>query len=280
MATPSQNAPTTWKQRLYIIIFEADTPAGKAFDVLLLLAILLSVALVMLESVTSIRKQYGTLLLGAEWGLTLLFTIEYLLRLYSAPERIRYSRSFFGIIDLLSVMPTYISFLFPGAHYMLIVRILRLLRVFRIFKLARYIHGAHIILSALKASRAKIVVFLGAVVTIVIVIGALMYLIEGEEHGFTSIPRSVYWAIVTLTTVGYGDITPQTLLGRFVASLVMILGYAIIAVPTGIVTVELQQAVLSNSKWQPCPNCRKSRHDPGALYCDQCATKLSPESEA
>ena len=210
---PKVRPRAAWRERLYEIIFEADTPAGKAFDVFLLWAILLSVAAVMLETVRDIREAYGTLLVGIEWVATVLFSIEYVLRLLCAPRPLRYARSFFGVVDLGAVLPSYLSLLIPGSQSLLVIRALRLLRVFRIFKLSRYLGEAHVLVLAMRMSRFKVTVFFGAVLSLVVIMGALMYLIEGEENGFTSVPRGVYWAVVTLTTVGYGDIAPHTPLG-------------------------------------------------------------------
>ncbi len=264
------------RARLHEIIFEADTPAGKAFDIALLLTIAFSVAVVMLESVTPISERYGTQLYLAEWLFTILFTVEYVLRLACVRYPLRYARSFFGIIDLLAILPTYLSLLIPGAQSLLVIRVFRLLRIFRIFKLTRYLGEARTLMVALSASRHKIVVFLGGVLSIVTITGAAMYLIEGPESGFTSIPRGVYWAIVTMTTVGYGDIAPQTVFGQTLAAFVMILGYAIIAVPTGIVSAELVQAardaVARNT--QACPGCGAEGHDHDATHCKLCGTRL------
>ena len=266
-------AETAWRNKLYEVIFEAETVAGKTFDVLLLVMIVLSVMVVMLESVKSIRDDYGQLLLGAEWAFTIVFTIEYVLRLISVRRPLRYAKSFFGVIDLLAIIPTYASLLLPGLQYLLAIRILRLLRVFRILKLVEFITEARVITSALRASAKKISVFLLAVLTLVTIIGSIMYVIEGDNSGFSSIPTSIYWAIVTLTTVGYGDLSPQTPLGKAFASLVMIMGYAIIAVPTGIVTVELSR---SNRKisTQVCPECHTQDHDEDAVFCKYCASRL------
>ncbi len=227
------------KERLREIIFEADTAAGKAFDVGLLIAIVFSVVAVMLESVASFKAKYGDVLDGFEWIFTILFTAEYLLRIYLTGKPLKYIFSFFGIIDLLSLIPTYLGFFFVGSHSLLVIRSIRLLRVFRILKLARFLGEAESLVSALKASRSKITVFIFAVLCLTVVMGTVMYMIEGGENGFTSIPRSIYWAIVTLTTVGYGDIAPQTVLGQVLASIIMIFGYGIIAVPTGIVGAEI-----------------------------------------
>jgi voltage-gated potassium channel len=266
-------AEAAWRRWLYEIIFEAETVGGKTFDVLLLWTIILSVAVVVLESVKSIREEYGAILTGAEWAFTIVFSIEYVLRLISVRKPIRYATSFFGVIDLLAIIPTYASLLLPGLQYLLAIRILRLLRIFRILKLAEFVSEARVITSALRASARKISVFLLGVATLVTIIGSIMYVIEGEQHGFTDIPTSIYWAIVTLTTVGYGDLSPQTPLGKAFASLVMIMGYAIIAVPTGIVTVELSRSHKKIST-QVCPECQSQDHDADALFCKYCANRL------
>ena len=262
------------RARLHEIIFEADTPAGKAFDVALLLLIVLSVVAVMLESVVSVREQFGPALRAVEWFVTALFSIEYLLRLVCVGKPWRYARSFFGIVDLLAILPTYLSVLIPGAQSLLVIRALRLLRVFRVLKLAHFVGEASELNAALRASARKIIVFLGAVLTIVIIVGSMMYLIEGEANGFTSIPTSIYWSIVTMTTVGYGDIAPQTALGKILASAIMILGYGIIAVPTGIVSVELAGAVTKKVTTQACPDCGLGGHDHDATHCKYCGAKL------
>jgi voltage-gated potassium channel len=261
---------------LHEVIFEADTPAGKGFDVGLLVAILASVLVVILESVSSVRAQWGQVLRGLEWTFTILFTIEYVLRLLAVERPWRYARSFFGIVDLLAIVPTYLSVLVPGAHSLLVIRMLRLLRIFRIFKLGRYVGEAETLARALRASRPKILVFLCSVLAIVVIVGSVMYLVEGEEHGFTSIPVAIYWAVVTLTTVGYGDIAPQTVLGRILATALMITGYGIIAIPTGIVSVELADAQRRAVRvsGQACPACSAQGHDPEARFCDQCGAAL------
>lgn len=265
---------TGWRHRLYIVIFGHETRAGRAFDAVLFLAIILSVAVVMLDSVSEIRQNHSRLLFAAEWVFTILFTIEYVLRLLCVPSPARYARSFFGIIDVLAILPTYVDLLLVGTHYLMIVRVLRLLRVFRVFKLAHFLSEADVLIRALKASRIKIFVFLCSVSTLVLVIGAAMYIIEGAASGFTSIPRSVYWAIVTLTTVGYGDITPQTTLGQFLACLVMIMGYGIIAVPTGIVSVELHQAAVQRAPAVVCQACGLRNHEQGSNFCRACGAPL------
>jgi voltage-gated potassium channel len=264
-----------WRQKLHEVIFEADTPAGKAFDLALLGLILLSVAAVLMESVASIRAAHGPLLRGLEWAITILFSIEYALRLICVGRPLRYALSFYGLVDLTAILPTYLSLFFGGAHSLAVIRALRLLRVFRVLKLGHFVSEASMLGQALRASRRKILVFLGTVATLVLIVGSLMYLIAGEEHGFTSIPQAIYWAIVTLTTVGYGDVAPQTFWGKALASLVMITGYAIIAVPTGIVTVELGR--LSGPKavsTQACPQCGHEGHDPDAMHCKHCGAKL------
>ena len=273
----------TWRTWLHEVIFEADTPAGKAFDVVLLWSILLSVAAVLLESVESIRTNYGPALYAAEWFFTILFTVEYAIRITCVRRPILYARSFFGIVDLLSILPTYLSLFIGGSQALIVIRALRLLRVFRIFKLARYVGEASVLMQALRASRAKVTVFLLTVLSIVLIVGSVMYLIEGShpESGFTSIPTSIYWTIVTMTTVGYGDIAPQTVPGKFVASVVMIIGYAIIAVPTGIVTAELSAAGRQKRvTTQMCPDCHKMGHEPDAKHCKFCGAELEENSNS
>lgn len=248
---------------------------GKAFDIVLLCCIAMSVIAVMLDSVSAIDSQYGRILYHIEWVCTILFTIEYILRLLCVGRPFMYAKSFFGVVDLLAIAPTYLSMLIPGSQYLLVIRLLRVLRVFRVLKLAYYLDEASILIQALRASRRKITVFLFVVLTIVIIVGSLMYLIESEESGFTSIPRSVYWAIVTLTTVGYGDISPKTSLGQALAALVMIMGFAIIAVPTGIMTAELTQAMGQKKvSTQACPECSAEGHENDAVYCKFCGAKM------
>lgn len=261
------------RARLHEIIFEADTPEGRLFDLVLLLAIGASVLVVMLESVAEVRARVGPTLRALEWGFTVLFTIEYGLRLATVREPLRYARSLFGIIDLLAVLPTYVSLILPGAQTFLVLRLLRLLRIFRVLKLAEYLRESRVLGQALRASRRKILVFLLTVVTIVVIVGTLMYVIEGEEHGFTNIPISIYWAVVTLTTVGYGDVAPVTPVGRMLSILLMLTGYGIIAVPTGIVTVELTRATRPVST-QACPSCGADGHEYDAVFCRRCGTKL------
>ena len=242
VSTDRLAARPRWRARLHEVIFEADTRAGRAFDVGLLVAILVSVGAVMLESVADVRREYGAVLRAVEWSLTAAFTLEYVLRLVAVDRPARYARSFFGLMDLVAIEPTYLALVVPEAHSLMVIRAVRLLRIFRILKLAQFLGEAQLLVLALQASRRKITVFLGGIVTIVMIVGTLMYVIEGEEHGFTSIPTSMYWAVVTMTTVGYGDIAPRTAVGQLLAALLMILGYGIIAVPTGIVSVELANA--------------------------------------
>ena len=273
--TAAERPSTRRRARLHEVIFESDTRAGRYFDLALIWLILLSVATVVLESVREVREQYGSLLHTLEWVFTLLFTVEYCLRLLSVLHPLRYATSFFGVVDLLAIIPTYLSVVVPGSQYLLVIRILRLLRVFRLLKLSEYVSEADILRRALRASRRKISVFISAVLLLVVIIGALMYVVEGEANGFTSIPRSIYWAIVTLTTVGYGDLSPRTSLGQILASIVMIIGYGIIAVPTGIVSVELAHAVRHDQvSGQSCPSCGAEGHEPDAICCKYCGSKL------
>lgn len=263
-----------WRQRLHTVIFEADTRAGRVFDVTLIVCILASVGVVVLESIASIDARWHRQLLIAEISFTLLFTVEYILRLIAVRRPLAYARSFLGIIDLVAIAPTWLALVIPGAHFFLTVRVLRLLRIFRILKLTEYLAEAGVITGALRASRRKIFVFLFAVITLVVLIGAMMYIIEGPRHGFTDIPTSMYWAIVTLTTVGYGDLSPQTGLGKLLASVVMILGYAIIAVPTGIVTSELTASRTRGQSRQACRACGRYGHDEDATHCKYCGAPL------
>ncbi|MDK2848244.1 MAG: voltage-gated potassium channel [Desulfuromonadales bacterium] len=263
-----------WRAVLHEVIFEADTPAGKAFDVLLIVSILASVAAVMLDSMGAVRLQYGRQLYLIEWFFTLLFTVEYFLRLSCVGRPLKYAISFYGIVDLLAIIPTYLSLVLPGTQYLLVIRILRILRIFRILKLVPYLGEARLLMRALRASGRKIAVFLYTVLTLVVIFGSLMYVIESGTQGFTSIPRSIYWTIVTLTTVGYGDISPQTPVGQALASIIMILGYGIIAVPTGIVTVEMTQTFGRRVSTQACPECSAEGHDADARHCKYCGAGL------
>jgi voltage-gated potassium channel len=276
MASPSAQKPAgRRRRRLHEIIFETDTPAGRVFDIVLIGVILASVLTVVLESVPAIRARYGPTLHALEWGFTALFTAEYVLRLLSVRKPLRYALSPFGLIDLMATAPTYAGLFLPGAQALLVVRFLRVLRIFRILKLTEHLNEARVLTNALWASRRKISVFFLSVLTLITIIGALMYLIEGEENGFTDIPTSIYWAVVTLTTVGYGDISPKTGLGRAASALVMIIGYSIIAVPTGIVTVELSRAGRAGSAPADCPKCRAAGHDGDARYCKYCGAALA-----
>lgn len=279
MNSRHENQPyPQWKETLYEVIFKADTRAGKIFDVALIVIILLSVLVVMLDSVAGIRYEYERTFLFLEWIFTGLFTIEYVLRLVSVKRPAKYAISFFGIVDLLAILPTYISLIFPSIHYLLVIRILRILRIFRVFKLVQYVGEASTLVRALRSSARKITVFLFTVLTVVVIFGSLLYIIEGEVNGFTSIPKSIYWAIVTLTTVGYGDISPQTNLGQMVAALIMIMGYSIIAVPTGVVTVELSRIASQSIPIKKCPGCKASIHDLDARYCKHCGAHLEDPS--
>jgi voltage-gated potassium channel len=262
------------KQRLRIIIFGTSTPGGRLFDVLLLLFILLSVGLVFLESVKEVREAYGPALRMAEWTITVLFTVEYGIRLWISEPWRKYAYGFYGVVDLLAILPTWASLLFPGAQALAVVRALRLTRVFRILNLFQYVMEARLLLLALLASRHRIMVFMLAVMALVTVFGAVMYVVEPPEAGFTSIPRSIYWAIVTLTTVGYGDIAPITGLGQAIAALIMILGYAIIAIPTGIVSVEIARQGERRSKQRVCGRCGWYEHHEKAAYCQHCGAEL------
>ena len=272
------------KYKLYQIIFEADTKAGKAFDIALIIAVSLNILIVMLESVETLNNEYNTFFVVSEWFFTILFSIELALRLFSIPRPLKYIVSFFGQVDFWSVLPTYLGLFIPGAQHFMIIRALRILRIFRILKLNRYIHAGSNLSRALQLSGPKIIVFLGFISTLVLILGAIMYLVEGPSNGFTSIPKAVYWAIVTMTTVGYGDIAPQTILGQFLASLLMLTGYGIIAVPTGIVSAEMSGLTKKEMKHklndqkssilQNCKGCNNTQHDPAALYCHQCGQLL------
>lgn len=267
------------KRNIYKIIFEADTPPGKLFDILLIWSILISVALVIVESVHEYNAKYQIIFTAGEWLFTIIFTLEYILRIYVIRRKKAYIFSLFGIVDLLAVLPTYLSLVFPGTQYMMVIRIIRLMRVFRIFKLTGFIAEANVLTQALRASSRKIMVFLSSIAVLVVVIGAAMYVIEGPKYGFKDIPTSIYWAVVTLTTVGYGDISPQTTVGQFFASIVMVLGYSIIAVPTGIMTAELSNFHKKKSKptTQVCHECLKEGHDDDASYCKYCGTEIDKE---
>jgi len=273
-------ADHTWrreKQRLHSIIFEADTPAGRTFDIVLIISIILSIVAVMFDSVTRYRMLHGVLLYRLEWMFTILFSIEYVLRMVAVKRASGYIFSFYGLVDLLAILPTYISIFLPGGQYFAVIRVLRVLRVFRVLKITKYVIEMEQLRKALRSSSRKIAVFIFSVVTITVIVGSLMYVIEGEEHGFTSIPVGIYWAIVTMTTVGYGDIAPQTGLGQLLSAFIMILGYGIIAVPTGIVSVELARTTPRRVTTQFCPNCSKEGHDADAVFCKYCGERLNKQ---
>ena len=276
-APPEASKAADWRFRWHEIIFEADTPKGKAFDIGLLVTIVASILIVMLQSVSTINQEYGKILNIADWVITIGFSIEYALRIACVRRPWRYIFSFWGIVDLLSVLPSYVALVIPGSHYLSVVRVLRLIRIFRIFKLNSYIQESRVLLEALKAARPKIVVFLLVVMSLILVMGTTVYVIENfadDSSEFTSIPKAIYWAIVTITTVGYGDIAPQTVLGQTIAAIAMILGYAIIIVPSGIFSVEIIAASKAQTNTQVCPTCTKEGHDDDASYCKYCGSKL------
>ncbi|MGB2817560.1 MAG: ion transporter [Burkholderiaceae bacterium] len=262
-----------WRRRWFIVIFENDTRAGRLFDIWLLVAILASVLVVMLDSVHAVSDRHGTLFDVLEWGFTLAFTAEYMARLVCVNRPLRYAKSFFGIIDLMSVLPTYLAFFFPELHALIDIRVLRLLRTFRILKLVAYVSEYKYLAAALRDSRRKILVFLSAVMLIQVTMSTLMYVIEGPENGFTSIPTAIYWGITAMTTVGFGDIVPKTDLGRAVASVMMLIGWSILAVPTGIVTAEMTRRS-GGAPERRCPECGASHHLPAARFCHQCGKQL------
>jgi len=263
-----------WRKQLYVIIFQADTPEGRLFDLILLFSIIISVIIVMLESVGSLKAEYGTTLRILEWTFTGLFTLEYIARVISLNKPRHYILSFYGLIDLFAVLPTYLSLLFVGTQALAVIRIFRLLRVFRILKLVRFLGEANHLFRAVRASLPKITVFLITVICVVAIMGTAMYIIEGPEHGFTSIPVSIYWTVVTITTVGYGDIAPQTPLGQVMATCLMIMGYGLIAVPTGIVTEQLYRGSQKEVSTKVCPNCTREGHTPDAQFCKFCGHQL------
>lgn len=267
------------RARVHTVIFGTDTRAGRLFDVVLIWAILISVAAVMLESVAAVREAAAPLLFTIEWFFTLVFTVEYAVRVWCSPKPVRYARSFFGIIDLLAFLPTWLALFFPALHAFGVIRVFRLLRLFRVFKLLRYMREANVLAQALRNAQPKITVFLITLAGIVISLGSLMYLVEGPEAGFTSIPKSIYWAIITVTTVGYGDLVPVTVAGQTVASLAMILGYAVIAVPTGIISAEWANVARGHvsrtaAAVTTCPACGHERHDATARFCSACGEAL------
>lgn len=261
------------KEKLYTIIYGVDTPAGKAFDIGLIISVVLSVLVVMLESVSWMAESYADVFSFLEWFFTILFTIELILRLYCVRSKTRYIFSFYGIVDIVSILPSFLTYFFPGLRSFGIIRAFRIMRIFRVLKLNRYLIASHQLREAMIASREKITVFLGTVIFMVFTIGAIMYLVEGEENGFTSIPKSIYWAIVTMTTVGFGDIVPKTTLGQFISSVLMIIGYGVIAVPTGLVSAEMVAQKDKNVK-RACDNCDKVGHDENAKFCNSCGERL------
>ncbi|MBK5416512.1 ion transporter [Pseudomonas sp. TH31] len=269
----------TWRNRLYVMIFRTDTVAGRRFDSTLLLIILASLVIVILDSIDAVHQNYAGILAYIEWGFTVIFLGEYILRLYCSPKPLRYAFSFYGLVDLLAIVPGILALYYSDAQYLLIIRIIRMLRIFRVLKLGPYLKQAHYLLDALRGSKQKILVFLLGVCTLVTVFGTLMYVVEGPEHGFTSIPKGIYWAIVTLTTVGYGDIVPKTVLGQIISSMVMITGYSIIAVPTGIFTAELASAMRGEQQQHDCPVCKKNSHEPSAAFCSRCGNALFTKLE-
>ena len=266
--------PWPSKETLYIVIFGTETPAGRRFDLALIFAILLSISVLFLDSMSAVRAQVGPLLYGLEWAFTLLFTLEFALRVYCAQNRLAYMRSFYGLIDVLAVLPSYLAVFIPGLSFLLMVRLLRVFRIFRILKLIRYTNEANVLLRSLNQSRRKIMVFFGCLFILVTLFGSLLYVVEGPENGFTSIPVSMYWATVTITTVGFGDITPQTSLGRAIAAVTMLMGYAIIAVPTGIITAELGREMRREYESRHCPQCDKAGHERDANFCKYCGGEM------
>ena len=265
---------TTLRQRLNTVIFGTATPAGRRFDLVLIWLISISVVAVMLDTVTAVGERYGSELRAIEWGFTALFTLEYLVRIYCSPRPLKYIFSFYGLVDLLSIVPTYLGLFFDGANYILVIRLLRVLRIFRVLKLLRYTSEANVLMRSVYHSRRKIFIFFSAVLVACTVFGTLMYLVEGADNGFTSIPKSIYWTIVTITTVGYGDIVPVTAFGKVIASMAMLTGYSIIAIPTGILTAELANEMQRERVGRGCRNCDKSGHDRDAVHCKFCGAKL------
>ena len=263
------------KHHLYVIIFGTHTRAGRAFDIALIIAIITSLLVLILESLPSVMTEWSRELHYIEYTFTAIFTVEYLLRLYCSPKPKSYATSFYGVVDLLAILPTYLAIFFPGASFMGVVRLLRVMRIFRILKLVRYLQDSNILLRSLLMARRKILIFFSTVGILVTIFGALIFVIEGPHNGFTSIPKSIYWAIVTITTVGYGDMVPQTHLGKAIASLTMLLGYSILAVPTGIITAELSNEMNAHKQLVKCPNCNRSGHDSDAMHCKHCGSELA-----
>ncbi|WP_296259202.1 MULTISPECIES: ion transporter [unclassified Pseudomonas] len=271
---------TRWREQLRIIIFQSDTKPGRRFDKILLVIILCSLLVAIIDSIESVHRQYADLFAWIEWGLTFIFAVEYILRLYCSPKPLKYAFSFYGLIDLLAIVPGILAIYYSDAQYLLIVRVVRMLRIFRVLKLSPYLKQANYLLAALQGSKQKIIVFLVTVSTLVTVFGTLMYVVEGPQHGFTSIPKGIYWAIVTLTTVGFGDIVPKTPVGQILSSLVMITGYSIIAVPTGIFTAELANAMRGGQLEHHCPVCAKDSHEHSAAFCSRCGNALFPKVDS
>jgi len=268
------------RAKIGLVIFGTDTPAGKLFDLILIYAILLSVGAVVLDSVASLHVRFGLWFTYIEWFFTLLFTVEYFLRIYISRRPLRYIFSFFGLVDLVSIIPSYLALVVTGANYLLMIRMIRVLRVFRILKLVRYMEEASVLTRSLYLARRKILVFFVTVIVLSFIFGCLMFVVEGPAHGFTSIPKSIYWTIVTITTVGYGDITPQTVLGQFISTIAMLLGYSIIAIPTGIITAELAGEMSRERAEKSCHNCGRSGHDTDANHCRHCGAGLAGDTEA
>lgn len=262
------------REELYEIIFKSDTVKGKMFDVGLIITIIISLIIIMLDSVASLKSLYGKWFIVLEWWFTIIFTIEYILRIYSSKDRKKYIFSFFGIIDLLSIAPSYLGIFFPEILYLISIRAVRIIRIFRVLKLSQYVNEANHLTKALELSQKKISVFLATVLLLITILGSIIYVVEGEKNGFTSIPVSMYWAVVTLTTVGYGDMSPKTALGQFISSIVMLIGYSIIAIPTGIVTVSISEAMKQNLANITCKNCSKDTHEKEASYCCRCGHNL------
>lgn len=269
-----------WQMKVQEVIYGTETPAGKRFDIILLIVILTSIVVVMLESVSHLNVKYRDTFKIIEWVITGLFTIEYILRILSLKKPLTYIFSFFGLIDFLALLPSYLGLFFAGSESLMVIRVVRFLRIFKVLRLSSYMLGADILGDALKNSRHKIIVFLISILTIVIIMGGIMYFIEPSESGFTSIPRSIYWAIITITTVGYGDIAPVTALGQAIASMIMLFGYAIIAVPTGIVSSEIATAKKADKKLFKCPNCKLEGHDQEANFCKYCGEKFNSDEHS
>lgn len=267
------------RAKIGLVIFGTDTPAGKLFDLVLIYAILISVGAVVLDSVASLHTRFGLWFAYIEWFFTLLFTVEYFLRIYISQRPVRYIFSFFGLVDLISIIPSYLALLITGANYLLLIRMIRVLRVFRVLKLVRYMEEANVLLRSLYLARRKIFVFFVTVIVLSFIVGCLMFVVEGPAHGFTSIPKSIYWTIVTITTVGYGDITPQTVLGQFIATVAMLLGYSIIAIPTGIITAELAGEIGRVRNEKACQNCGRRSHEADSLHCRYCGAGLAGEGK-